>query len=232
MPDRAGRRLGPGFFDRPAEQLAQALLGQRLVRVMPDGTRLAGLVVETEAYLGIDDPASHSHRGRHTPRNHSMYARGGTAYVYFTYGMHFCMNVVASTPGDPAAVLLRALEPTEGLSTMHRHRAASRARSSKQGNLPLPTHLLCSGPARLCQALAIDRDLDGIDLTTDSTLFLEAAPHVPADLLRRGPRIGIDAAGEPARSWPLRFWVDQSPHVSRPGPGRTPASEPKPRRNQ
>lgn len=189
------------------ESLARALLGQVLVRHLPATGRLSGRIVETEAYLGVPDRAAHSFGARRTARTEPMYAHGGTAYVYFTYGMHHCFNVVAGVAGDPVAVLVRALEPLEGLGAM---RLARAGRSAK----PVPDRLLCSGPARLCQAMSIDRALSGIDLATSPDLFIERAPPVDPAQIHRGPRIGVDYAGDWALR-PLRFWVSDSAHVSR-----------------
>lgn len=175
------------------------------MRILPDGTRLAGIIVETEAYLGERDAAAHTYRGRRSARNNSMWLDGGHAYVYFTYGLHYCMNVVAQTEGRPTAALLRALEPTEGLDRMYRHRAAARRDTQ-----------LCSGPARLCEALAIDRGLDGIDLTRDPGLFIEQARSraLPRRNIGVSARIGVAYAGEWADR-PLRFFRLRNPHVSR-----------------
>ena len=201
----------------PATKLARALLGQTLVRVLESGDRVAGRIVETEAYLGTRDEASHAYGGRRSPRNESMYARPGTAYVYFTYGMHFCMNIAGAEEGVPEAVLIRALEPVEGIDELRRARAANRR--SPAG---LKDTLLCSGPARLCQAMAIDRAIDGEDLTRSARLFLERPVGVggtegwrrPGERVRRGPRIGIGSAG----NWvdrPLRWFLSGNAHVSR-----------------
>lgn len=192
-----------GFFARSARVVARALLGHTLIRQLADGTQCAGVIVETEAYLGVRDRAAHSFAGRRTPRNEAMYGPAGHAYVYFTYGMHHCVNVVCATPGTPEAVLIRALEPLAGLAAMHAARpAAVRPRD------------LCSGPGKLCQALQIDRRLNGADLCTPGPLVI--GPR-PSGWTRRrimtGPRIGIGYAGE----WidrPLRFWVADNPHVS------------------
>jgi DNA-3-methyladenine glycosylase len=193
-------RLSRKFYQRDAETLARALLGRVLVRVLEDGTRLAGRIVETEAYLGVEDKAAHSYGGQRTPRNAAMWGPAGHAYVYFIYGMHFCMNVVARRAGDPQAVLLRALEPLEGLELMRGHRA---------GRIPaarLKPRDLCSGPARLCQALAIDRGLDHADLVTGNELFIERGRPVPPERILATPRIGIGYAEEWADK-PLRFAV-------------------------
>src|SRR5262245_61693000 len=129
MPDLGGDRLSRRFFSRDSETLAHALLGKKLVRVLQNGERLAGIIVETEAYVGVIDRASHPFGGRRTPRNESMYGRAGTAYVYFTYGVHHCVNVVCGRENEPVAVLLRALEPVEGLEAMRRLRSGNRERS-------------------------------------------------------------------------------------------------------
>lgn len=195
----------PRFTDFDADPVttARRLLGQRLVRVI-DGERLAGEIVEVEAYLGPIDRAAHTFGGRRTARNASMWRGGGTAYVYFTYGMHHCMNVVCGPEGSGTAVLLRALAPSEGLESMHARRPAARR----------PTDL-CSGPGRLAQALAIDRALDGVDLRRDETLFVERARRrpLPDACVEATARIGVDYAGAWARRR-LRFFVRGNPHVS------------------
>jgi DNA-3-methyladenine glycosylase len=195
-------RLGREFFRRDAVTVARALLGQRLVRVL-DGVRLAGLIVETEAYLGAIDRAAHTFGGRRTARNASMWLDGGHYYVYFTYGMHHCGNVVAGEAGEPIAVLLRALQPTEGLDVMR----ARRGRSDD-------AHL-CSGPGKLCQALAIDLTLDGVDLATSDVLFIELVRRrsLPTARIAMTPRVGVAYAGEWA-SKPLRFFVRGNRNVS------------------
>ena len=203
-------RAPRSFFTLPAQRLAPRLIGCTLVRVLEDGTRLAGRIVEVEAYAGIRDTASHAFGGRRTPKNEAMYARPGTAYVYFTYGMHFCMNIVCGGVDEPLAVLLRALEPVEGLGAMHSARA--RPGSSK----PLQARDLCSGPGKLCQALRIDRALNSADLVTSPILSLELpkAP-TPSRALRRTPRIGI-GIGHAWAEKPLRWALAGSPHLSVP----------------
>lgn len=192
--------------------LARGLLGQRLVRVLDAGVRLSGVIVETEAYLGVRDRAAHSFGGRRSARNESMYQKPGTAYVYFTYGMHFCMNVVCGAEGDPVAVLLRALMPEEGLEEMRLARTGRR----RPGAAPVRETDLCSGPAKLCQALRIDRSLDGEDLVASSRLFIERTGSARAGARRvsRSARVGVGYAGEWAAR-PLRWFVSGNPHVSR-----------------
>ncbi len=201
-------RLTRRDYRRDPVVLAKALLGQRLVRVLDDRkrTRLAGTIVEVEAYLGVKDKAAHTYNGRRSERNASMWGDGGHAYVYFTYGMHHCMNVVASMAEDPVAVLIRALEPTEGVERMYRSRKAAKRDTD-----------LCSGPAKLCEALQIDLALDGCDLVTGKSLFIERARKTPQPTSRivQGPRIGVSYAEQWADK-PLRFFIKDNPHVSKP----------------
>lgn len=203
---RADRR----FFATDAETLARRLLGQRLVRVLEDGTRLAGVIVETEAYLGERDAAAHSYGGRRTPRTEPMFGPPGTSYVYFTYGMHHCMNISAGREGEPVAVLIRALEPIEGVERMRALRAG--ATSEK----PLAVQALANGPGRLCQALAIDRTLSGLDMTRSEVLFVERIRRRSLSewQLVNTPRIGVDGAGAWAHRL-LRWYIRGHPCVSR-----------------
>ncbi|MGZ8594307.1 MAG: DNA-3-methyladenine glycosylase [Actinomycetota bacterium] len=191
------RRLPRGFFDRPAVEVAPALLGRVLVRCLPDGARLAGRIVEAEAYEP-GDPASHGFRGP-TPRNASMFGPPGRLYVYYTYGHHWMMNVVTRPEGEGSAVLLRALEPLEGLAVM----AAARGRSAPRD--------LCSGPGKLAQALSVDRAQDGEDLVGGGVVWLEAGAPVPPDRIRAGGRVGVSVGVEP--HW--RFVVAGDPFVSK-----------------
>ncbi|MEM0915188.1 MAG: DNA-3-methyladenine glycosylase [Planctomycetota bacterium] len=200
------------FFARPADELAPALLGHRLIRTEDDGSITAGLIVETEAYLGVIDKAAHTYGGHRSPRVESMYARPGTAYVYFTYGMHHCLNASAAAPGDPQAVLIRAIEPTDGLDRMRDRRPAARRDRD-----------LTSGPAKLCQALGVDRDLDGVDLASrDSPLRIVRATASSSQTapIVTGPRIGI-ASAEDWADRPLRFWLHGHPCVSRTPAGKS-----------
>lgn len=207
------RRLGRRVLRRDAESLAVALLGHRLVRVLPDGRRLSGRIVEVEAYLGVEDRAAHSFGGRRTERNRSMWLDGGHAYVYFVYGMHWCFNVVAGREGVPAACLVRALEPLEGRELMRTRRGG---RSDRE---------LCSGPAKLAQAMGLDRGMDGVDLVTSRSLFLERGTGAPRASVARGARIGVDYAGEWA-SRPLRFWLEGNDNVSKTPPKKRRAPPP------
>jgi len=191
-------------FECDAATLAQRLLGATLVRVLEDGTRLTGKIVETEAYLGVMDRAAHSFGGRRTARNESMYGCAATSYVYLIYGIHHCFNVVCGDADEPAAVLIRALEPTRGLEQMFTRRL--KARREKD---------LCSGPGKLCQALAIDRSLDGADLATSKVLFVEGSRDRPIDpdRLINTTRVGVDYAKDWAKK-PLRWYLADSTHVS------------------
>jgi DNA-3-methyladenine glycosylase len=202
------------FFARPAVELAAALLGKLLVRESA-GVLSAGVIVETEAYAGPADRASHARAGK-TRRTAPMFGPPGHAYVYLVYGIHSCLNVVSETEGSAGAVLLRALEPLMGLDAMR----TRRSRAARDRSTVTPDARLCAGPAVLCQALDIDRSLDGRDLTLGRDLWLAEPDAVTADRIAavgvvRGPRIGVDYAGEWA-SRPWRFGVAGSPSLSRP----------------
>lgn len=184
--------LPRSFYDRDVLAVAPALLGQRLVRVV-DGVRLAGIITETEAYRGRDDLACHARRGR-TPRNAAMFGPPGYAYIYFTYGMHWCLNAVCDRADFPAAVLIRRLRPCEGLELIAERRAGH------------PAAVWCAGPARLTRALGITGELNAADLCNpQSGLWIEPAEQSP--VWQSGPRIGIAYAPEPWRSIPWRFWI-------------------------
>ncbi len=198
-------RFSREFFARDTLAVARDLLGARLVRML-DGQRLSGIIVECEAYIGQDDTACHASRGR-TRRNEVMFGPPGHAYVYFTYGMHWMLNVVTEEDGFPAAVLLRAIQPTEGIDVM---RALRQAKGK-----PRKDQELTSGPARLTQALAIDKALNGTDLVAGDALWLEPGNPFPDEMVASGPRIGVGYAAEKDRLAPWRFWVRGNPYVSR-----------------
>ncbi|GAA1596831.1 DNA-3-methyladenine glycosylase [Actinomadura kijaniata] len=185
------------FFDAPVEEVAPALLGHVLLHATPDG-EVAVRLTEVEAYAGPLDPASHSYRGR-TARNDVMWGPPGHAYVYFTYGMHYCMNLVCGPDGTASAVLLRAGEIIEGEGLARERRPRSTVRD------------LARGPARLCQSLGVARDQNGLDVCVpDSSLRVHrGAPADPA-AIRTGPRTGVNAA----KDTPWRFWIDGDPTVS------------------
>ncbi len=204
------RSLPIAFYRRPAEAVARDLLGRYLVREV-DGERLVLRLVETEAYLGGPDRASHAWGGRRTPRNESLYLAGGHAYVYFIYGMHYCLNAVVGEGGEAdagGAVLLRAGEPVAGEERMRENRGWTR--------VPRPGDL-AGGPGKLCQALAVGRELDGVLLNRPPLRITAGEPANPEEIVA-SPRIGVDYAGE-AAAWPLRFSLWGNPHVSRPRPG-------------
>lgn len=193
-------RLKRAFYARATLDVARDLLGQRLVRVL-DGQRLAGLITETEAYIGQTDLACHARFGR-TARSAVMFGSPGHAYVYFTYGMHWMLNFVTEAEGFPAAVLIRAIRPAEGVAAMR----ARRRRAE-------PDHKLTGGPAKLAQALAIDRALNGHDLCAPGAeLFVEQAAAVPGAQVRTGPRVGLNNTPEPWKSLPWNFtWQPGQP---------------------
>ena len=189
-------KLPHAFFTRDTRIVARELLGMNLVRVMNDGTRLAGRIIEAEAYRP-GDAASHSFRGQ-TPRNAPMFMRAGFSYVYFVYGMHFCFNVVTEDEGVGAAVLIRAVEPLEGVENMRKNYSATRKVSNRD---------LCRGPARLCKAMRIDRAYTGYDmLQTNSTLFIEHGVAINDEHVATSPRIGV-SGDELAKSIAWRWQV-------------------------
>jgi DNA-3-methyladenine glycosylase len=202
--------IPPDFYAQPTSTVARELLGQRLVREL-DGQRLSGLIVETEAYIGPDDSASHAYK-QNSKRAQVMFGPPGRSYVYFIYGMYFMLNIVTEAEDFPAAVLIRAIEPQEGAETMLANRLiAPRALTSPARSL-VP---LTNGPAKLCQALRIDKKLNNWDLTLGQSLWLEAAPALPAGAIATGPRIGIDYAQPEHRAAPWRFWVQDNRFVSK-----------------
>ncbi|MCY4665336.1 MAG: DNA-3-methyladenine glycosylase [Acidimicrobiaceae bacterium] len=195
--DARARSLGREFYARSALEVAPELLNKVLVG--PDSR--AGRIVEVEAYRGADDPGSHGYRGR-TKRNATMFGPPGDLYVYFTYGMHWCANVVAETDGVAAAVLLRALTPLQGVDAMYAARGPAARRDRD----------LCSGPAKLTQALGIDGDLDGADLVTGDRCVTilddgQPPPEDPVVTTRIGLTNGADL--------PWRFYVEGSSDLSR-----------------
>jgi DNA-3-methyladenine glycosylase len=196
-------------------EVAHGLLGLLVVRRTPEGV-CAGRIVEVEAYGGAEDRASHARAGR-TERTAPMFGPPGHAYVYLVYGLHHCLNVVAESDGAAGAVLVRALEPVAGIGLMRARRTSDRPRGPA-----LPTARLAAGPARLCQALAIDRRLDGVDLLADDRLWLATdgplpLRPVPRDAVAVGPRVGVAYAGEwAARPW--RLGLRGHPSLSRPFP--------------
>lgn len=193
--------LDRAFYMRDALSVAAELPGKLLTHRSPEGlTR--GRIVETEAYMGPGDRASHTHGGVPTPRTAVLFGEGGYAYVYLIYGLHYCLNIAVHTAGSPQAVLIRALEPLQGIDVMRRRRRIHDIRR------------LCDGPGKLCTAMGITGALNGVDIC-GRRLYLEA------DLTASGPaavtasaRIGVDRSGE-AAAFPWRFTLDNNPFVSR-----------------
>jgi len=199
---RRAATLPVSFFHRSADVVARELLGMTVMSLL-GGTRTSGCIVETEAYLGARDPASHAYRNRRNERNAALFGPPGSWYVYRSYGIHWCANLVCGTDGQGSAVLLRALEPLEGLEAMRRRRG------------PLIDRQLCSGPGKLCQALEITREVDGVSMVGSALTVVDESDAAPP-VLEVTPRIGINQAAD----WPLRFLIAGSPWASR-GLGRT-----------
>lgn len=193
-------KLRKPFFNRNTKTVAQDLLGKILVHEV-NGQRLAGRIVETEAYVGTKDKACHAYRGRRTRRNESLYLGPGHAYVFFVYGMHFCFNTVTQKPGRPEAVLIRALEPLEGLDIMKMNRRTNVARD------------LTNGPSKLCQALSIDRNTDGMELRESIYIETDKRKVKPQEIVKKA-RVGVDYAGHCAK-WKLRYYLKENNYVSK-----------------
>lgn len=210
MPNPLAIRLDAKFYSRQTTEVAMALLGMKLVRVTENGTRLSGFIVEVEAYLPTDDLASHSHRGI-SKKNASMFGPAGTLYVYSIHA-RYCMNIVTEVQGRGAAVLIRALEPAEGLAQMQTSRGLNRP--SKPADLDQLRNriALTSGPAKICEALAIDRSYDGENLLTSPRVWLETTDaSLGTDrLVVSRPRIGISQS----QDLPLRWFFDGNRYVS------------------
>ena len=185
--------LNTTFYERGTLKVARALVGKKLVRQI-GGLELSGMIVETEAYCGEEDSACHAHRGK-TKRNSVMFGPPGHAYVYFTYGMHYLLNMVTEAQGRPCAVLIRAILPVDGVAQMEARRRRHKGPE------------LTNGPAKLCQALGIDKSLNGWNLTTGDQLWVEDYKNIPAKRISATPRIGIDYAREKHRQALWRFVV-------------------------
>lgn len=196
-------KLPREFYLQDTVTVARELLGCVLWR-RRGRTLLAARLVETEAYLGANDAASHARRGLRSPRNESMYLEGGHAYVYFTYGMHWCLNVVTQEADVAEAVLLRAAEPVKGMEIMRKRRPKAKRDVD-----------LMSGPGKLCSALDIDRALDGEPLDGDRLFITARDITIGDDDIAVSPRVGVEGAVEAAH-WPLRFYLRGNRHVSGP----------------
>lgn len=188
--------LDRDFYRKPTLELCRDLLGCELVH-----GETAGLIVEVEAYMGPDDRAAHSYGGRRTKRTRVMFGPPGFAYVYISYGIHHCFNVVSGEEGKPEAILIRSLEPTRGLDIMRERRGRRDDRD------------LTNGPGKLCQAMGISLAQYGWDLTKPPFFLRPGLPDANKSIAC-GPRIGIESAGE-ARHYPWRFWLEGNPFVSR-----------------
>lgn len=194
-------KLPRDFYTRPnVLHVARDLLGKLLV-VPKSGKRVSGRIVEVEAYRGPKDRAAHSYGGRRTRRTEPMFGVGGTAYVFFVYGMYYQFNVVTNIVDTPHAVLIRAVEPVEGIELMRKRRSGQ------------ADHNLTNGPGKLCIAMDIDRRFDGDDLL-GKKVWLEEGVKIPRSRIVSGPRIGIDYAAE-WKDKPWRFWIKDNPFVSR-----------------
>lgn len=193
-------KLKKSFYQRSTEVVARQLLGKTLVHIV-NGHRLAGRITEVEAYLGIKDRACHTFNNKRTPRTEAMYLPGGHAYVYFIYGMYNCFNVVTRTEKHPEAVLIRALEPIEGIEQMKRYRVTD------------DIHNLTTGPGKLCEALQITKANSTQSLQSPS-LFIEDAPNTSPRNIVAKPRVGIAYAQE-AIDWPLRFYIKENQFISK-----------------
>lgn len=196
-------RLDRQFFTRKDTlRVARDLLGKLLVVPGRDGKRISGMITETEAYLGEADKAAHSYGGRRTERNEITYAEGGHVYVFFVYGMYHQLNLVTGLAEYPHVVLIRGLEPVEGIEVMRARRG-----TMKDTNLT-------SGPGKLCIALDITRELNGEDLTTSDRIWVEKFRRIKTTDIASGPRVGIDYAEEFV-GMPWRFWLRNSQYVSK-----------------
>jgi DNA-3-methyladenine glycosylase len=190
--------LGRAFYSRKPTIVARELIGKKLVRHLDNGKTLSGIIVETEAYGGARDPASHAYVGK-TKRNEVMFGKAGVAYVYFTYGFHHCLNFVTGVDGKASAVLIRGVEPREGIETMMKLR-----RTTKLSEI-------ASGPGKICQAFSIDSRLNGVDVTKKDSPIQVLNGTTRGLLVSISPRIGINVAKN--RMW--RFYARGNIHVSR-----------------
>lgn len=192
--------LTQDFYQQNSLDVAKALLGKIVVREIGNHT-LTGRIVETEAYAGFDDKASHAHKGK-TPRCNVMFGPAGFAYIYLTYGMHHLFNIVTEDVNYPAAVLIRAVEPISGLEIIQENREGR------------SYHELTSGPAKFTQAFAIDRHFNGLNITKGRGLWIEEGENIANSEIEITPRIGVGYAEE-CIDWPRRFYVKGSKFVSR-----------------
>ncbi len=205
--------LAKDFYYQSTEEVARQLLGKTLVYQNIAKQVFSGIIVETEAYLGLKDPACHSFRGKITSRNKYLYQEGGYTYVYFIYGMYYCMNFVTKSNKEPEAVLIRAIEPQKGLAYMRQNRKHSFKKSPKNKK---PETYLTSGPGKLCQAFGFDLTHNKLKLTQNKpypAIYVLDASTLSLRQISKVPRIGIQSYGEVAL-WPLRFYIKDNPFVS------------------
>ena len=200
------KTLSREFYNRDSLIVAKELLGKVLVHEI-DGQKISARIVEAEAYMGIEDRAAHSYGGRRTPRVEVMYGGPGFSYVFIVYGMYYCFNIVAREEGNPQAVLIRAVEPVEGLELMAQNRFEKTydqlTASQRKG--------LTNGPGKLCNAFLIDKSLNGEDLC-GSKLYVEAGENEKFSIVS-AKRVGVDYAGE-AKDYPWRFYIEDNKYVS------------------
>lgn len=205
------RKFSFNDFNVPCEELATKLLGKCLVRKISD-KMIKGRIVETECYLGGDDKASHSYRGKRTERNEPMYMAPGTCYVYMTYGMYHCFNI--SSRGEGAAVLVRAVQPVLGVDLIRENRR--NFKPPKNGiSKQFKDHELSNGPAKVCIAFQIDKECNKKDLCTWDGMWIEDCPEASEHFTITSSRIGIDSVGKEWASAPLRFYEYNNQHVSK-----------------
>ena len=197
------KKLSRDFYDRDTVQVARALLGQHLVRTLPDGKALVCRITETEAYVGRLDKACHAYGYRRTARTETLFAKPGTVYIYLIYGMYHCLNFVTEPEGEPSAVLIRSAQPVKNADIIAENRFGC-----KYEDMTAYQHRnFLDGPGKLCRGLGLTRAQNGLDLLGDE-LFVCSAPSPAPEHIRAGKRIGIDYAQE-AVDFPWRFWLEE-----------------------
>lgn len=206
-------KIPRSFYCRDTEIVAQKLLGKKLVHIVR-GQKISGIIVETEAYIGAHDKACHGYNHRRTQRTEVMFGPGGSIYVFLIYGMYHCFNIVTGKKEEPTAVLVRALQPVDGIDFMVQRRSkTSRGFVSSPAGLSQKQLInLTNGPGKLCTALGINKSLNG-ELVTSSELYLEEGITVKKSEIQTSPRIGVAYAQECA-DWHLRYFIKGNPYVS------------------
>lgn len=200
-------KLDKTFYRRDTLPVAKELLGKKLVHKI-NGRILSGIIVETEAYMGIQDKAAHSYGGRKTERTKVMFEAGGVSYIYFIYGLYYCFNVVTAEEGIPQAVLIRAVQPVEGIEDM----ALLRVNKNIKELTKKQIINIANGPAKLCSALKLDKTLNAVSLTSD-ILYIEDVNYNNFEIVET-TRIGIDYAEE-AKDYPWRYYIKDNPYISK-----------------